>query len=65
MYKELKSVYGEATPTYQTINTWVKRLETGNDDLGDKPKTGRPVIEETDRNLGKVRSILNKDNRLT
>lgn len=53
-HKNICAVYGEDAVSYPTAKRWFVRLISGNFDVKDSPRTGRPICEKVDEILKKV-----------
>jgi transposase len=51
IYSDLKTVFGKNLPTYDTIRPWYNRFKSGETDIEDRPKSGRPKTGTNEANL--------------
>ncbi|XP_046832405.1 histone-lysine N-methyltransferase SETMAR-like [Vespa crabro] len=56
---EICTVYGSGTTTIRTVRNWFKKFRTGNFDLRDEDRSGRPATTDTDL----IKSMLAKNPR--
>jgi transposase len=54
----LKIVYGENSLSYSTFKRWVVHFKNGNDDICDKPRSGRPPSRSTSQIFWDVHGVL-------
>ncbi|KAG9431031.1 histone-lysine N-methyltransferase SETMAR-like [Apis mellifera carnica] len=59
--RNLLKVFGESTVSDRTCRRWYEKFETGDFDLSDKPRSGRPSLIDDDV----VKAILEQDPFLT
>jgi transposase len=64
IYTDLKKVFGNMLPTYETIRFWYNRFKSGDTDILDKPKAGRPQTGTNNTNLERVSAVIVKERRL-
>ena len=50
IHRCLLNVYGDQTVDVSTVRQWVARFNSGDRDMKDKPRSGRPCITVTPRN---------------
>ena len=50
IHRRLLNVYGDQTVDVSTVRRWVARFSSGDSDVKDKPRSGRPCITVTPRN---------------
>jgi hypothetical protein len=65
IYTDLKKVFGNMLPTYETIRFWYNRFKSGDTDILDKPKAGQTKTGTNNRNLERVSAVIEKERRLT
>ena len=53
----LKNVYQETALSYSSIKRWVAHFSSGNTDIADKPRSGRPPTAATEGNKTRVDEI--------
>jgi transposase len=59
------NVWGQYAPSHSTIYRWYKRFERGIYDLEDDVRKGRPVIAVSDKNVVRVRKLIEEDRHIT
>ncbi len=57
----MKEVFGEAVMSQTRVRVWHKRFKDGLTTFKDTPHTGRPHSTRTNRNIDKVRQLLDAD----
>ena len=62
---ELDCVYGEASPSFSTIKSWVVEFKRGRRSIFDEERPGRPKTATIDEIIDKVHGIVMDDRRLT
>ncbi|CAF1222827.1 unnamed protein product [Rotaria sp. Silwood1] len=65
IYKELATALGPNILSFPTVARSAKRFYEGREDANDESRSGRPVSELTDENIGLVRRVINNDPRLS
>src|ERR1700754_4852214 len=65
LQKELRKVLHSWTPSEATISKWCREFESGNLSVEDPPRKEKEMTVANERNIGKVKAALGKDNRLT
>ena len=53
--ENVNSVYGPDTVTANHAQFWFRRFRSGNFDVKNAPRSGRPIIEKIDKNNGNRR----------
>jgi [histone H3]-lysine36 N-dimethyltransferase SETMAR len=61
----LRKVYKESTLSYPTVTRWVAHFKSGNTDIADKPRCGRPPSAATEDNKRQVDEMIRSDRRIT
>lgn len=61
----LKIVYAENSLSYPTVRRWVVHFKNGNDDICDKPRSGRPPSAATADNKALVDGLIRSDRRVS
>src|SRR6478609_4556148 len=61
----LKIVYGENSLSYTSVRSWVVHFKNGNDDICDKPRSGRPSSAATADNKATVDGLIRFDRRVS
>ena len=56
-YRNLLKMFGEGTVSDRTCRRWYEKFETGDFDLSDKPRSGRPSLIDNDV----VKAMLEQD----
>jgi transposase len=57
-------MFGAEAPGLTTVKRWVKRFRDGETKLVDRPRQEAPKVRFNDKNIGKVRRVLEKERRL-
>lgn len=65
IWRELKSAYGKFSPSYETVRRWCNKFKSGDSNVADQPKSGRPNTGVNESNISKVADIIDKDRRVT
>jgi hypothetical protein len=65
MYELLREVYGEDTVSRARVWERHRRFLGGREDVKDDEQHGHPVTVKTDENVGKVRTLVRNDRRLS
>ena len=65
IHDELYSVFGDQSPSYNTVTKWSRRFREGREDIQDQPRPGRSVIETTTEHIEEVRCLIDGDSHLT
>ena len=60
-----KEIHGEDVILRMQILEWHKRFEKGCEEVEDDPKTGRPSTKKADKNITRVKQLVQSDRRLT
>ena len=55
--ERLRTVYGNNSLSYATVKRWVLHFNSGNREITDKPRSGRPVSAATTENKGRVDAL--------
>lgn len=61
---ELKSVYGDAAPSFTTVKTWVGKFKRDRTSIFDEERSGRSKTATTDKIIDYVHQIVIDDRRL-
>ena len=64
-YGNLQRVYGEHSLSRAQVFRWYKSFLEGREQVDDEPRSRRPSTSKTDDNVGRVRSLVMSDRRLT
>lgn len=63
--ERLRTVYGDNALSYATVKRWVVHFNSGNKEITDKPRSGRPVSAATAENKARVDELIRADRRIT
>ncbi|KAJ7324457.1 hypothetical protein JRQ81_017477 [Phrynocephalus forsythii] len=61
----MKAVYGDESPSYDTVVRWKRNFQSGHMSLTDKPRAGRPSIKDYLAMVNKVEAVILNDRRST
>jgi len=61
IFIELKTALPESAPSLSTVTRWFNKFKSGEDDLKDKHRKGRPITEVTQANIERVRFVIEND----
>lgn len=61
----LRQAYGESALSYVQVTRWVKKFKEGQEGVEDDPRSGRPSTSQIDKNVSRVRNLLNVDRRMS
>lgn len=65
IHKQLISVYGDSAYSYVTVTKWRNCFLSGRNRVHDEERSGRPSAVKEDKNIVAVRTVLEKERRLT
>lgn len=65
IHSQLKKSFGTATPHLSTVYRWFKRLDSVSPQIVDNPTGTRPKTATSSQNVEKVRTVVEKDRRLS
>jgi transposase len=65
IHRRLRSVYGEDAIDVSSVRHWVRRFKSGEKDIGDRPRSGRPATAATKENKENVDALIRDDRRIT
>ena len=65
IYQELLATEGDQMPTKRTIYRWVEKFRCGVTELKDQSPPGMEVHARTDRNIERVRQLIEEDRRIS
>jgi len=65
IHRRLLNVYGDQTVDVSTVRRWVARFCSGDSDVKDKPRSGRPCTAVTPRNEERLDQLIRADRRIT
>ena len=61
----LTKAYGESAMSKTRVYEWYKRFQDGREDVEDDERHGRPSTSATDKNVKKVKEMVENDSRIT
>ena len=56
--ERLKKVFGDNALSYATVKRWIIHFNSGNKEITDKPRSGRPVSAATTLNKARVDELM-------
>jgi len=65
IYGCLLNVYGDQTLDVSTVRRWVARFSSGDSDVKDKPRSGRPCTAVTPRDEERLDQLIRANRRIT
>ena len=65
IHRRLLNVYKDQTLDVSTARRWVARFSSGDSDVKDKPRSGRPCISVTPRNEERLDQLIRANRRIT
>lgn len=65
IHREVCDIYGEGQMSRSTVFRWVAKFKSGEQQLEDAARSGRPKTSVTKKNIGKIRNLINTDARYT
>jgi len=65
IHRRLLNVYGDQTVDVSTVRRWVVRFSSGDSDVKDKPRSGRPCTAVTPRNKERLDQLIRANRRIT
>ncbi|KAJ7344872.1 hypothetical protein JRQ81_000822 [Phrynocephalus forsythii] len=65
IHNEMKAVYGDESPSYDTVVRWKRNFQSGHLTLTDQPRVGRPSIKDDLAMVKKVEAVILDDRRST
>ncbi|XP_045106834.1 protein GVQW3-like [Portunus trituberculatus] len=65
IHDEMKAVYGDDCPSYDTVLRWKRNFKTGHMSLTDESRTGRPSLTDSAATVKKVEDLILEDRRIT
>ena len=65
IHRRLLNVYGDQTVDVSTVRQWVTRFSSGDSDVKDKPRSGRPCTAVTPRNEECLKQLICTNRRIT
>jgi hypothetical protein len=63
--RRLRGLYGEDALNVSSIRCWVRRFKDGEQDIGDRPSSGRPASTATTETKVKFDALIRDDRRIT
>ena len=64
-HRRLLNAYGNQTVDVSTVRRWVARSSSGDSDVKDKPRSGRPCTAVTPRNEERLDQLTRANRRIT
>ncbi|KAJ7316423.1 hypothetical protein JRQ81_002585 [Phrynocephalus forsythii] len=58
IHNEMKAVYGNESPSYDTFVRWKRNFQSGHMSLTDEPRAGRPSIKDDLAMVKKVEAVI-------
>jgi len=65
IHRRLLSVYGDQTVDVSTVRRWVARFNRGDNDVKDRPRSGRPCTAVIPRNKEHLDQLIRANRRIT
>lgn len=65
IHDEMVAVYGDDSPSYDTVVRWKRNFQTGHMSLTDDARSGRPSITDDLDTVKKVEALVLEDRRIT
>jgi len=65
IHRHLLSVHGDQTVDVSTMRRWVARFSSGDSDVQDKPRSGRPCTAVKPRNEERLDQLIRANQRIT
>ena len=65
IHRRLLNVYGDETVDVSTVRWWVVRFSSGDSEVKDKPRSGRPCTVVTPRNEERLDQFTRVNRRIT
>jgi len=65
IHPHLLNVYGDQTMDVRTVRRWVARFSSGDSDVKDKPRSGRPCTAVTPRNEERLDQFIRANRWIT
>ena len=65
IHRCLLNIYGDQTVDVNTVRWWVAHFSSGDSDMKDKPRSGRPCIAVTQRNEEHLDQLIRANRRIT
>ena len=62
---ELDSVYGDSSPSFETVRYWLNEFKNGRTSVQDAARPGRPKTVSDAENVRKVHKMVIADRRVT
>ena len=62
--ERLRTVYGDDALSYATVKRWVVHFNSGNKEITDRPRSGRPLSAATTENKTRVDELIRADSRI-
>ena len=61
----LRTAYGDAVLSSSQVLRWYKAFKNGREGVEDEQRTGRPSTSRTEKNVARVKAVLDRDRRLS
>jgi len=65
IHRRLLNVYGDQTVDVSTVRQWVAHFSSGDSDVKDEPRSGRPCTAVTPRNKERLHQLIRTNRRIT
>ena len=65
IHRRLRSVYGEDAIDVTSVRRWVRRFKSGEKDISDRPRSGRPATASTTVTKDRADMLFRDDRRIT
>ena len=65
IHERMENLYGDSAPSYSTVCRWAKEFSRWRKNLKDDPRSKRPSVEDDDKNIEKIRKIVESDRRFS
>jgi histone-lysine N-methyltransferase SETMAR len=65
IHDEMKAVYADECPSYDTVVRWKRNFQTGHMSLTDEPRSGRPSLTDDVATVKKVEDLILEDRRVS
>ena len=63
--ERLDAVYGDFSPSMETVKNWINEFQRGRTSALDEPHPGAPKTATTENNVNKIHDFVLEDRRLT
>ena len=58
---DFNSFAGDKAPSLRTVQRWCKYFEDGRQEIEDRERSGRPIVETLPANIERVRIVIEED----